>query len=174
MNLLPNAVLLVVGLGLAPFVAAQNRLAAPGPIAKDPTVSMSVRTSYGKVGAVGDAFDCLPLAIDAAVGTVADVEVYGSCGTFFALFVSLPTTACVPIPGIEGALALGQPIYSLAFGGIYDFQYDPNYPGIGYGAYSYVVPPLAPFATDLRLQAVSFAPAGQGLAFGRAVQLHLL
>jgi hypothetical protein len=150
---------LFCGALLAPFAAAQ-------------TVSLAVRTPDAVVGAVGEKFDCIPHKIDADVGSLVDLLVFGKRATFFAAFVGLPTTACTPIGGLDGALVLGAPVITLGLGGIYDWEYDPDYPETGLGEMSYLVPSLAPLGVSLRLQAVSFAADDVGLAFSRGVEIR--
>lgn len=135
-------------------------------------VSMTVFAEDGPVGYPCEPFQCVPHKVTAGIGGKLAVDVYGKRGTFYALLGGMPTTACQPIGGLGGALVLGNPAFTLGFGGISDFVHSTDC-DVGVGQTTFWVPMSASVDLSFRLQGVSFATFGNGVEFTRGVEVDV-
>ncbi|MCB9884022.1 MAG: hypothetical protein H6838_00945 [Planctomycetes bacterium] len=134
-------------------------------------VSMTVRSPDGVAGYACEPFQCLPEKFLADAGGMLDCEVYGRRGTFFVMLGGMPTIGCTPVAGFDGMLALGSPVFTLGYGGVSDYSATTDC-GLGTGTMNFVVPGGA-VGMAFRLQAVGYSTVDVGLAFSRAVEIHL-
>jgi hypothetical protein len=132
-------------------------------------VSMVVTSAIGTVGAPCEPFQCLPNQTLAALGETLQIEIYGTEGMPYVLFLGLPTEYCQPVPGIHGELGATFPLFTFRVATI-DSRAPVGACNLGRANVAMQIAPYLPLGIQLRVQALAMDP--NGLGFTRATEVH--
>ena len=138
-------------------------------------VSMCVTTAIGTCGNFCQPFDCQPTYTLVSSYENMIVDIAGAPLTSYVLFYGMAAPGCMPIPGIEGALATWNFAIPLTMGTFYDIHLRPDLP-CQPAATSHVVSiPEVPAGIDLRFQTLGtdfFVTGDPRLSFSRPVEVR--
>ena len=91
-------------------------------------VSMCVTTAIGTCGSFCQPFECTPNYTFVSSNENMVFDVAGAPGTSYVLFYGMAVPGCLPVPGVEGAMATWTPASVVAIGAFQDVEERPDLP----------------------------------------------
>ena len=138
-------------------------------------VSMCVTTAIGTCGDFCQPFECTPNYTLVSSFENMRVDVAGAPGTAYVLFYGMAVPGCLPVPGVEGAMATWTPAAVVALGAFEDVEHRPDLPCLpATRTLTISVPAVRP-GIDVRFQLLGMNAnlrARPQLSFSRATEVR--
>ena len=115
-------------------------------------VSMCVTTAIGTCGSLCQPFDCTPNYTLVSSHEQMRFEVAGAPYTPYVLFVGIAVPGCLPVPGIEGAMATWTPASAFWIGEFTDKGLRSDLPCQPGTDVVFLTMPVVPVGLDVRYQ----------------------